>query len=252
MAKTKTVLPKIAKKWYTLKIDPKTLRPIRFSWRLASGFKEVLVYNADNKPEEDIMNVNIRNYITSYYFVLDKVNKRIFAYPIYLAGNTTRKECETACYKPASDNEFYMFDENKQIWAIPRFEYQKYVRFDWQTHQSVYETIEAKPRKVSRLSTYYYKQQCQLTSHVRSMFAELYGNEFVYHHRTELSAEGLAVSGGNIISFSGRSLCILTGKRKHWMCIYPEHSTMPEFKINCIKFDNSLGFLWLGTDKGYA
>lgn len=180
MAKTKTVLPKISKKWYTFKIDPKTLRPIRFSWHLASGFKEVFVYNSDNKPTEDIMDVNVRNYITSYYFVLDKVNKRIFAYPIYLSGNSTRKACETACYEPMTANIFYMFDENKQIWEIPRCAYQKYVRYDDQAHRSIYETIEAKPIKISRLSTYYYKQQSQLTSHIRSMFTELYGNEFVY------------------------------------------------------------------------
>lgn len=76
------------------------------------------------------------------------------------------------------------------------------------------------------------------------------GEEFVRYHSTELPCEGLAVSKGNIISFSGRSLCILTGKRKHWMCIFPEHSTMPEFRINCVAFDETLGFIWLGTDKG--
>ena len=40
---TKTVkkneLPKISKKWYNFKIDPKTLRPVRFSWWLSSGQK---------------------------------------------------------------------------------------------------------------------------------------------------------------------------------------------------------------------
>ncbi|MBR2868727.1 MAG: hypothetical protein IKB88_06670 [Clostridia bacterium] len=83
-----------------------------------------------------------------------------------------------------------------------------------------------------------------------SVLYRLNGDEFIHHHSTDLRAQGLAVSGENIISFSGRSLCILTGKRKHWMCIFPEHSTMPEFKINCVAFDETLGFIWLGTDKG--
>lgn len=72
----------------------------------------------------------------------------------------------------------------------------------------------------------------------------------VRYHSTDLPAEGLAVNGENIISFSQRAFCILTGKRKHWMCIFPEHSTMPKFKINCVAFDKTLGFVWLGTDKG--
>ena len=34
------------------------------------------------------------------------------------------------------------------------------------------------------------------------------------------------------------------------MNICHEHSTMPEFRINCIAHDTGLGFTWLGTDKG--
>lgn len=78
----------------------------------------------------------------------------------------------------------------------------------------------------------------------------LIDGEFKPYHGTDLPCEGLEISNGKLISFSGRSLCIFAGKRKHWMCIFPEHSTMPEFRINCVAFDKSLGFIWLGTDKG--
>ncbi|MBQ9850129.1 MAG: hypothetical protein IJO36_05475 [Clostridia bacterium] len=69
-------------------------------------------------------------------------------------------------------------------------------------------------------------------------------------YSTDLPAQGLKISNGKLISFSDRALCIFAGKRKHWMCIFPEHSTMPEFRINCAEFDETLGFIWLGTDKG--
>ena len=184
---TKTVkkneLPKIAKKWFDFKIDPKTLRPIRFAWSLSSGLKEVIHYDYPNKQKQDYLNCNLRNCITSYYFVLDKVNKHIFAYPIQLTGHNTRSGCETAHYEAINSNTFYMWDENKQLWEIPRREYQKWVRYDYQNNRAIYETIEAKPRKISRLSTYYYKVQCQLPSHIREMFAELYGNDFVYQNK---------------------------------------------------------------------
>ena len=128
---TKTVkkneLPKIAKKWYDFKIDPKTLRPVRFSWWLSSGEKEVIHYGSLNKSSKDYLNCNLRNCISSYYFVLDKVNKRIFAYPIQLTGHQTRSSCETAHYEAINSNIFYMWDENKQMWEIPRRDYQKYL-----------------------------------------------------------------------------------------------------------------------------
>ena len=70
---TKTIkkneLPKIAKKWYDFKIDPKTLRPVRFSWWLSSGTKEVICYASPNKNPQDILNCNLRNCINSYYTV---------------------------------------------------------------------------------------------------------------------------------------------------------------------------------------
>ena len=173
---TKTVkknqLPRIHKKWYDFKIDPKTLRPVRFSWSLSSGVKEVIRYNSLNKNSQDYLNCNLRNCISSYYFVLDKTNKRIFAYPIQLTGHQTRSSCETAHYEAINSNTFYMWDENKQLWEIPYREY-----------QSRYETIKAEPHKVSRLSTYYYKIQAQLPSYIRSIFSELYGEDFVYQNK---------------------------------------------------------------------
>ncbi len=75
-------------------------------------------------------------------------------------------------------------------------------------------------------------------------------DKFEKFFRTEFMPADLAVSGEKIAAASGDNLILVNGKRKHWMTIFPEHSTMPEFKINCIAFDNSLGFLWLGTDKG--
>ena len=184
---TKTVkkneLPKIAKKWYDFKIDTKTLRPVRFSWWLSSGEKEVMHYDSPNKSSIDILNCNLRNCISSYYFVLDKVNKRIFAYPIQLTGHQTRSSCENAHWEAIDTNCFYMWDENKQLWEIPRRDYQKYLGYDYQNHRSRYETIKAEPHKVSRLSTYYYKVQAQLPSYIRSIFSEFYGDDFVYQNK---------------------------------------------------------------------
>jgi hypothetical protein len=185
----KNALPKIAKKWYDFKIDANTLRPIRFSWSLSSGIKEVIHYNSLNKQTQDYLNCNLRNCISSYYFVLDKTNKRIFAYPIQLTGHQTRSSCETAHYEVVDSNVFYMWDENKQLWEIPYREYQRYLGYDYQNRQSRYETVKAEPYKVSRLSTYYYKVQAQLPSHIRAMFAELYGNDFVYQNKLITDSE---------------------------------------------------------------
>ena len=127
---TKTVkkneFPRITKKWYDFKIDPKTLRPIRFSWRLSSGPKTVIHYNSYSKQSQDYLDCHLRNCICSYYFVLDEVNKRIFAYPIQLVGHQTRSSCETAHWEPVNSNTFYMWDEDKQLWEVPYREYQKY------------------------------------------------------------------------------------------------------------------------------
>ncbi len=72
--------------------------------------------------------------------------------------------------------------------------------------------------------------------------------ERFFHNQAE--AVCLAISGNKITAAHDRVLNIVNGKRKHWMSIFPEHSTMPEFKIICLAFDEGLGFLWLGTDKG--
>ena len=187
MATTKTVkkneTPKIAKKWYDFKIDPKTLRPVRFSWSLSSGIKEVIHYNSPSKKVQNYLNCNLRNCITSYYFVLDKTNKRIFAYPIRLTGHQTRSSCETAHYEAINSNTFYMWDENKQLWEVPYREYQRYLGYDYVNRQSRYETVKAEPRKVSRLSTYYYKVQAQLPEYIHSIFSELYGDDFIYQNK---------------------------------------------------------------------
>ncbi len=71
---------------------------------------------------------------------------------------------------------------------------------------------------------------------------------FDFHNET--NGKILACDKNNIMAANGRSLNIAQGKRKHWMTVIPDHSTMPEFKINSIAFDDTLGFLWLGTDKG--
>ena len=179
----KEILPKIAKKWYDFKIDPKTLRPVKFAWSLSSGIKEIIHYGSPTKSYDNYLKCNIRNCIQSYYFVLDKINKRIFAYPIQIVGHDTRKGCETAHWEAINSNTFYMWDENKQLWEIPYREYRKYIRYDWQTRTQIYEDVKAEPHKVSRLSTYYYKVQAQLPSYIRSIFSELYGNDFVYQNK---------------------------------------------------------------------
>lgn len=79
---------------------------------------------------------------------------------------------------------------------------------------------------------------------------KLDNNKFERFFHNEVNASKLAINNNKIISADNRVISIVNGKRKHWMTVFPEHSTMPEFKINCIKFDNVLGFLWLGTDKG--
>ncbi len=74
--------------------------------------------------------------------------------------------------------------------------------------------------------------------------------EFVKYFSNYVNSTMLACTNSKITSSDGQTLSIVNGKRKHWMSIFTEHSTMPEFKINCIAFDEGLGFLWLGTDKG--
>lgn len=78
----------------------------------------------------------------------------------------------------------------------------------------------------------------------------LENGKFEKFFHTEFLPADIAIAGKKITAASGDNLIIVNGKRKHWMTIFPEHSTMPAFKINCLAFDESLGFLWLGTDKG--
>ena len=79
---------------------------------------------------------------------------------------------------------------------------------------------------------------------------KLADGKFERFFHNEANATSLACTNEKITSSNNRTLNIVNGKRKHWMSIFSEHSTMPEFKINCIAFDEGLGFLWLGTDKG--
>lgn len=74
--------------------------------------------------------------------------------------------------------------------------------------------------------------------------------KFERFFHNEENADHIACAKGKVTASNGRSFMIVNGKRKHWMSIFPEHSTMPEFKINNIAFDESLGFVWLATDKG--
>lgn len=83
-----------------------------------------------------------------------------------------------------------------------------------------------------------------------SLIYELVDGEFKVFFGTEMPAEGLTCACGRIMSYSGRCLMIFAGKRKNWRCLFPEHTPMPELKINCLAFDKTLGFLWMGTDKG--
>ena len=197
MAATKTKkveLPKITKKWYDFKIDPNTLRTLEFSWNLVSGTKYVRVYDSPSKSKIDILPMGLGRWINSYYFVLDKENKRIFAYPIHLNNNTTRSGCSEAYWSKLDCNCFYMFDENKQIWEIPYKEYRKCLGYDYTNHQYRYEMVKPEPRKVSRFSTYYYKVQSQLTSHIRSVFSYLYGKDFIYQNKFVTDEDIRAVS----------------------------------------------------------
>ena len=78
----------------------------------------------------------------------------------------------------------------------------------------------------------------------------LENGEFVRFFHNGANADKLAISNNKITAADSIRLSIVNGKRKHWMTIFSEYSTMPVFKINCIKFDEDLGFLWVGTDKG--
>jgi len=104
------------------------------------------------------------------------------------------------------------------------------------------QTFDSKIRDISGVDDIYL-----LTADILYKFENGKFERF-FHNNVDSSM--LAINNNKIISANNRTISIVNGKRKHWMTVFPEHSTMPEFKINCIKFDNILGFLWLGTDKG--
>ncbi|MBO7178911.1 MAG: hypothetical protein J6V78_01095 [Clostridia bacterium] len=74
--------------------------------------------------------------------------------------------------------------------------------------------------------------------------------KFNFFYDNELKAEGVSSAPGRLMANCDTALTVFVGKRKHWMCIFPEHSSMPYFHINSITFDKNTGFLWLATDKG--
>ena len=74
--------------------------------------------------------------------------------------------------------------------------------------------------------------------------------EFKKYFKTESEYTDIAVTGGKINACCPEYFIAVNGKRKRWMNICHEHSTMPDIKINCIEHDKGLGFTWLGTDKG--
>ena len=74
--------------------------------------------------------------------------------------------------------------------------------------------------------------------------------EFKHFYGNEIKAEGVSSAPGKLMANCDTALTVFVGKRKHWMCIFPEHSSMPHFHINSITFNKTTGFLWLATDKG--
>ncbi len=74
--------------------------------------------------------------------------------------------------------------------------------------------------------------------------------KFEKYFRTESKLTDIAITGDKINAATSEFFIAVNGKRKRWMNICHEHSSMPEIKINCIEHDSDLGFTWLGTDKG--
>lgn len=74
--------------------------------------------------------------------------------------------------------------------------------------------------------------------------------KFIKYFRTESELTDIAITGEKINAATSEFFICVNGKRKRWMNICHEHSSMPEMKINCIEHDSGLGFTWLGTDKG--
>ena len=79
---------------------------------------------------------------------------------------------------------------------------------------------------------------------------KLENDKFEFFHWNELKSDGVSSAPGRLMANCDTAISVFVGKRKHWMCIFPEHSSMPHFHINSITFDKKTGFLWLATDKG--
>ncbi len=107
---------------------------------------------------------------------------------------------------------------------------------------STIQSFECKIQDMSGIDEVYLLTECALFKLNNGKFEKFFHNE--------ANATKLACSNVKITASNADTLNIVNGKRKHWMSIFPEHSNMPDFKINCIAFDKGLGFLWLGTDKG--
>ncbi len=68
-------------------------------------------------------------------------------------------------------------------------------------------------------------------------------------HPIEQKPEHIVALGEKVCLVNSYCLQRLEGKRKTWRCIFHDHSTMPEIKINCAAFDK-IGNLLVGTDTG--
>ncbi len=68
-------------------------------------------------------------------------------------------------------------------------------------------------------------------------------------HPIEQKPEHIVALGDKVCLVNYHCLQRLEGKRKTWRCIFHDHSTMPDIKINCAEFDK-LGNLLVGTDTG--
>jgi hypothetical protein len=216
-------IPKVEDKWLKFKnFDSRTLRPVEFSWQLVSGTKTVRVYNDINAQSEDVLRINVGNYVTSNYFVLDKKEKRIYCYPVYLANANTRSACTDAHWTRVSFwryDRIYMIDENKQIWEVPCEGYDTRI---WNSELQRYDTthIEPVPVKKSRFSTMNYKVSCQKTEFVRDMFGYLFGEDFVYqtHTITDKMIQEVHYYWTGWLSTKGRKLSDKTkNKNKEFM-----------------------------------
>ncbi len=120
------------------------------------------------------------------------------------------------------------------------------------TENTVYSVADGKISEIQTIDSKIYDMSgidCVYLLAENALY-KLADGKFERFFHNEANATSLACTNEKITASNNRTLNIVNGKRKHWMSIFSEHSTMPEFKINCIEFDEGLGFLWLGTDKG--